>query len=116
MRHSLTGMKLLATQNQEEPGLAAVYPVNKSIRQQTLIALIKQAYEADGDQIVDVIPEAIRTHYRLLSDQQLVAWMHFPETDAQAKAARRTAIFREFFLFQVQLQSLKTQTDAPQNG
>lgn len=115
-RHSLTGMKVLATQTEDEPSLAAIYPVNKHVRQSTLVALIKAAYDREAATMPDIVPEAIRTHFRLLADRAIVHGMHFPTTAAEAKSARRSAIFREFFLFECQLQSLK-QTDAkPVNG
>lgn len=51
-----------------------------------------------------------------MSDAQLVHGMHFPDTPAEAKAARRTGVFREFFLFQLQVQALKQLNANSSNG
>ncbi len=95
-RRSLTGMKILATQSQDQPSMAAIYTVNKNVRMGTLLDLIKTAWERDQQNINDLVPASIREHYRLMSDAQLVHGMHFPDTPAEAKAARRTGVFREF--------------------
>lgn len=115
-RRSLTGMKILATQSQDQPSMAAIYTVNKNVRMGTLLDLIKTAWERDQQNINDLVPASIREHYRLMSDAQLVHGMHFPDTPAEAKAARRTGVFREFFLFQLQIQALKQLNANSSNG
>ena len=115
-RRSLTGMKILATQSQDQPSMAAIYTVNKNVRMGTLLDLIKAAWERDQQNINDLVPASIREHYRLMSDAQLVHGMHFPDTPAEAKAARRTGVFREFFLFQLQVQALKQLNANSSNG
>lgn len=115
-RKGLTGMKVLAVKTDQDPGFASIYSVNKHIRQQTLVNLIKQAFELYQDLIVDWVPAYLRKKYRLLSERVIVAAMHFP-TDAQAaQQARRSAIFEEFFLFQLRLQMLKRQTTIGAQG
>ncbi|KRM72799.1 DNA helicase RecG [Lacticaseibacillus brantae DSM 23927] len=116
LRHTLTGMKVLATQNSEHPSFTGIYPVNKHVRQSWLVELVKQAYDRDGQNLPEMIPDDIRAKYKLLPEQAIVAGMHFPQTPEQASAARRSAVFREFFLFQLQLQALRQQTDATSNG
>ncbi|MFD1429943.1 ATP-dependent DNA helicase RecG [Lacticaseibacillus mingshuiensis] len=106
-RHTLTGMKVLATQTEDAPSLAGIYTVNKYIRQSTVIDLIKAAWQRDGQNIPDVVPLAVRERLKLLPDQAIVHGMHFPSDADEAKAARRSAIFREFFLFQCKIQSLR---------
>ncbi|WP_390404685.1 ATP-dependent DNA helicase RecG [Lacticaseibacillus jixiensis] len=115
-RHTMTGMKVLATQTQDAPSLAGIYPANKNIRQSTIVELIKAAYQRDGDNIYDVVPQAIRTRFKLLTDAQIVHGMHWPDTAQEAKAARRSAIFREFFLFEAQIQALRQDNAMTQNG
>ena len=78
--------------------------------------MIKAAWERDQQNINDLVPVSIREHYRLMSDAQLVHGMHFPDTPAEAKAARRTGVFREFFLFQLQIQALKQLNANSSNG
>lgn len=115
-RHSMTGMKVLATQTEDAPSMAAIYPANKNIRQSTLAELAKAAFAKEQGHIPDIIPQVIREKLRLLSDEQLIQGMHWPKTPAEAKAARRTAIFREFFLFECQIQSLREDSQLAANG
>lgn len=104
-RKNVVGMKVLMqnTANDLDP----IYSVNKQIRQKKLIELIHTAFETTGDQLQEVIPAPIRNHYRLLTDHDLVQQMHFPKTIQESDAARRTAIFREFFLFEAKIQRLR---------
>lgn len=115
-RSSLTGMRVLATQDEDTPSLAAIYPLSKSVHQKFLMDLIKEAFKRDGDEIQSVVPVTIRQRLRLLDDRTLVQWMHFPETAEQATAGRRSAIFREFFLFEARLQQMKAHAAAPAAG
>ncbi len=115
-RHTMTGMKVLATQEVDAPDLAGIYPVNKHVRQATLVELVKTAYEREAQTMGNVVPAAIRAEFRLLDDAQIVHGMHFPDSAAEAKAARRSAIFREFFLFESQIQALREDSHSAGNG
>ncbi|ALB29114.1 ATP-dependent DNA helicase RecG [Companilactobacillus heilongjiangensis] len=103
-RRSLMGMKVIDVHGNS---VDSVYSVNKNIHQKTLINLIKAAYEKYHDQIDTIVPAYIRTKYKLLDDEQIVSGIHFPKTQEQGDEARRSAKFREFFLFQCGLQSIK---------
>lgn len=103
-RRSLMGMKVIDV---HDNSVDSVYSVNKNIHQKTLINLIKVAYEKYHDQIDTIVPAYIRTKYKLLDDVQIVSGIHFPKTQEQGDEARRSAKFREFFLFQCGLQSIK---------
>ena len=105
-RQSLSGMKLLSSAN---GAMGSIYPANKEIRQATIKKLVVAAYDAYAPTIVDLIPEPVRVKYRLLHRQQMIHDMHFPADAVAAKAARRTAKFEEFFLFELRLQIMKQQ-------
>lgn len=111
-RRSLTGMKVIDVNSDDS--IDSVYSVNKSIHQKTLIGLIKSAFEKYHDSIDTVIPEYLRQKYKLLDDEQIVEGIHFPKSEEQSDEARRSAKFREFFLFQCGLQSIKL-NDSQQN-
>lgn len=103
-RRSLMGMKVIDV---HDNSVDSVYSVNKNIHQKTLINLIKAAYDKYHDQIDTIVPAYIRTKYKLLDDVQIVSGIHFPKSQEQGDEARRSAKFREFFLFQCGLQSIK---------
>ncbi len=112
-RRQLNGMKILASGNADP--MASVYPSNSGIRQKTIQQLVQAAWEQYHDEITNLIPAPIATHYRLLDREQMIHDMHFPKTLEAAQAARRSAKFEEFFLFQMQLQQLK-RADKTQAG
>lgn len=113
-KKSVVGLKVItaATKNELDP----IYSVNKGIRQKKLVSLIQEAYDHYHDLLTDVIPEGVRQHYRLLTDQELVRQMHFPKNQTESLQARRTAIFREFFLFELQIESLRVQNHQSDAG
>ncbi|KRK91467.1 ATP-dependent DNA helicase RecG [Companilactobacillus futsaii] len=110
-RRSLMGMKVIGV---NDNSVDSVYSVNKNIHQKTLINLIKVAFEKYHDQIDTVVPSYLRLKYKLLNDEEIVSGIHFPKDEEQSEEARRSAKFREFFLFQCGLQSIK-QNDKNKN-
>ncbi len=104
-RQEIMGAKLVSAHNAQSMG--AVYPVNKHIRQATLRKLIKQAYHKYSDVIATLLPIRLRQEYQLLDRKTMIHDMHFPQDGPAAKAARRTAAYEEFFLFQLRLQAIR---------
>lgn len=113
-RKSLTGMKILGAQQEEE--FAPIYHVNKVVRQTTLIQLIKQGFEQYYAVIEENLPLSLLEKYRLLSRQEAMYAMHFPKNAKEHHQAKRRVIFEEFFLFQMALQGLKQKERAEVNG
>lgn len=104
-KQSLAGMKIMA-QKTSETDLAPVYSVNKSVKQKKLQSLIDLAIEGYLPSVEEIIPSQTRTHYRLMPESDMLRLMHHPNDAKEAQLARRTAIFREFFIFQMQLATL----------
>ena len=100
-KQALSGFKMVA--EKKDSGFAPIYSVNRHLKQSKLQKLIDLALDEVLDEVGETIPAALREKYRLLSDQVLIEKMHHPKNGNEAKIARRSAIFREFFLFQVQL-------------
>lgn len=113
-RSSLSGMKII-NPNNADSAFGSIYPASKAVRQATLQKLIKQAYDEYGDDIENIIPGSLQEKYRLLSRRQMIHDMHFPASQDASAAARRSATYEEFLLFQMQMQELK-QSDATTNG
>lgn len=113
-KKSLTGMKILSSGQQED--FAPIYHVNKSIRQTTLVQLIKAALEKYGDWIEENLPQELLTKYRLLSRKEAIYAMHFPKDTNEHHQAKRRIIFEEFFIFQMQIQGLKYAQKSEKNG
>lgn len=105
LRQSFTGMKIIPVGQQND--FTGVYRASKEINANQIKKLVEVAFNEYSDLIVDIVPTSIRNKYRLENRKQMVHDMHFPQNNQQANLARRSAIFEEFFRFQVGLQKLK---------
>lgn len=113
-RRSLTAFKFVAAK-ENDSGMAPIYPVNRHVKQKKLVDLINVAIDDFIDQVQDIVPEKLRQEYRLLKDQVIIEKMHHPKNSHEAELAKRSAIFREFFIFELQL-ALLTRNDGKQMG
>ncbi len=114
-RQSLSGFKFVVTK-ENDSGMAPIYPVNKHVRQKKLVDLINLAIEDFLPEVKDIVPLAIRPKYSLLSDQEIIVKMHHPKNGQEAELAKRSAIFREFFIFQIQLAELTASNNQKARG
>ncbi|ANZ56751.1 ATP-dependent DNA helicase RecG [Lactobacillus helveticus] len=113
-RQSLSAFKFIAAK-ENDSGMAPIYPVNRHVKQKKLVSLINLAIDVFLDQVRDIVPENIREKYRLLTDQEIIQKMHHPKNSTEANLAKRSAIFREFFIFELQL-ALLANHDGKQAG
>lgn len=114
-RQTLNGMKILSSSSQSED-FSPIYHVNKSIRQTTLIQLIKQAFEQYYGYIEENLPQNLVDKYRLFARNEAMWAMHFPKNMNDHHQAKRRVVFEEFFIFQMKIQGLKTREKAEKNG
>ena len=111
-QQSLTASKIIKQSNDE---LESIYPVNKSIKQNTLKQLIIDAFGLYSDKIENIIPESLIKKYQLVNRKTQIKEIHFPKNINDAQAAKRTAIFEEFFLYQMKIKIMQ-QSDANNFG
>ena len=111
---ALTGMKLLA---QVEDDLQPVYRLSQGVSQSALVKVIKTAFEAGLDQLLEEnLPQILMDKYHLLSRRQAVRAMHFPKDFEEYKQALRRVKFEELLFFQLQLQVLKEENRSVGQG
>ncbi|AEJ30876.1 ATP-dependent DNA helicase RecG [Leuconostoc sp. C2] len=101
---ALTGMKMI---NASTDALDPIYPASKQVTAKTIRHLIELAWADVRGTLDSLVPTTIREKYRLLDRNSQIEAMHFPVDMLAAKAARRSAAFEEFFVFQMRLQLLK---------
>lgn len=101
---ALTGMKMISAM---ADALDPIYPASKQVTAKTIRHLVEVAWADVRGTMPDLVPEEIREKYRLLDRNTQIENMHFPTNMLAAKAARRSAAFEEFFIFQMRLQLLK---------
>ena len=111
---ALTGMKLLA---QVEDDLQPVYRLSQGVSQSALVKVIKTAFEAGLDNLLEEnLPQILMDKYHLLSRRQAVRVMHFPKDLEEYKQALRRVKFEELLFFQLQLQVLKEENRSVGQG
>lgn len=114
VKGALTGMKLLA---QVEDDLQPVYRLAQGVSQSALVKVIKTAFEAGLDQLLEEnLPQVLMDKYQLLSRRQAVRAMHFPKDLEEYKQALRRVKFEELLFFQLQLQVLKEENRSVGQG
>ncbi|MDA9427991.1 ATP-dependent DNA helicase RecG [Enterococcus mundtii 1A] len=113
-RKALNGMKILGSQSPDD--FSPIYHVNKSIRQTTLVDLIRRGFSEYGDLIEENLPLSLIEKYRLLDRPTAVRSMHFPQNHEENHQAKRRMVFEEFFFFQMHLQGLKKAEKSEKNG
>lgn len=109
-RQSLSAFKFVA-EKKEGSSMEPIYPLNRHVKQKKLQELIDQAIKEYLPVLENVVPDNLRKKYKLESDQAIVQDLHHPKNGIMAKKAKRSAIFREFFLFQIQLAQMLNQKD-----
>ncbi|AIM24471.1 ATP-dependent DNA helicase RecG [Melissococcus plutonius] len=115
-RKSLNGIKILASKDGKTEDFSPIYHVNKKIHQSTLVQLIQTAFDLYGEAIEETLPNYLLKKYHLLSRKEAMFSMHFPNLPSENYQAKRRIVFEEFLIFQLQIQGLKKQEKAEQNG
>ena len=105
-RQQILGTKLVAADSKAE-AVGATYPANKHVRQATLRKLIRQAFDQYQNVIATLLPISLRQRYQLMERREMIKQMHFPTDTTMAEAAKRTAVFEEFFLVELRLQAIR---------
>lgn len=101
----------------EGPALFAVYPETKGISSLWFRHAIERVMRSGIAEIIDdIIPEALRTDYRLPKAATALIWIHTPKSQKDADVARKRFAFEEVFSIQLAVQqarALGAQKEAP---
>lgn len=90
--------------------IVPIYTVCEGLSIKTLRKAIYNAIELYKNDIVNIVPEHIRTRLGLVDKKVAVAQIHFPETMDSLEHARFSLIFEELFLVQLKLIRLRENT------
>ncbi len=92
--------------NQTESLEEAIYPIykeTKGVTSRWLYHTALKCFEAGIlENIIDPLPEAVRTRYHLPVLKDALVWIHAPKKLEHAKGARKRFAFEEVFTIQVQ--------------
>jgi ATP-dependent DNA helicase RecG len=108
----------LAESGDDEPihagALVPVYSTTEGLHQRTLRSLMYQLVERYVADVVETLPEALRRRRGLIPIGEALAGAHFPQSEAQAAAARRRLAYEDFLLLQLGLAILRSRTTRAQ--
>ncbi len=90
-----------------------IYPATEGLTQPALRGLIQRTLEREGDRLVEIIPEEVRTRAKLWRRADAVRSMHVPSGPEDFHAARRTLAFEELLLLQIGLLLREQPHEAP---
>jgi ATP-dependent DNA helicase RecG len=87
-----------------------VYKSSKTISSTQIAQFVAHALQKYEELIEEVLPYALTKKYRLISHREAVKYMHIPSSPEELRQAHRRLAFEEFFIFQLQLQWFRRQT------
>lgn len=98
-------------QSSDETIFYPVYPETKGITSRFIYHHIQKLFSKGAlDNITDAIPSAILERYHLPSLTTSLVWIHAPQKEADAKAARKRFAFEEVFIIQLARQQERALT------
>ncbi len=93
----------------EKQRIRPIYKATASMPSKTTERLVETALREIKGNVQEIIPEYIVKKYRLMSFEDALRAIHFPESEAQLALAKRRLIFEELLLLQMGLMSEKTE-------
>lgn len=91
------------------------YPLTAKLTAKMLRTAVRNALDAYGDQIPEILPLSLRQKHQLIDRQQAINEIHFPSSEAHRQAAQRRLAFDEFFLLSLGMEMRKDDRTS-QNG
>lgn len=88
---------------QQQTGIVPVYHLKENVDTKKFQQLLRKVYDYYQDQLDDIVPKQLQQRYHLLSHQEAIFKVHFPETTEDVKQATRTLKYEEFLFFQLQV-------------
>lgn len=90
-----------------QQGLIPVYSLTAGITNKTLISLMETAFSGLPSPLDDPLPQWMKQQYALPDFHTAVEKIHFPQTSAQVKLARKRLIFEELLILRLGMWRLK---------
>ena len=88
-----------------DTGILPVYPASKNMTSSAITKLVKTALQ--GCEIENVLPESVRTAYKLCDLRDAIHNIHFPKSAEALEKAKKHLVFEELFILRTGLMLLK---------
>ena len=85
-----------------------IYPLTKGLTSKYIQQLIRQALEACGEDLQELLPQAVLEREDFLTVQEAYNEVHWPTSQARLQRARQRLVFEEFFLYALGLGLMKS--------
>lgn len=86
--------------------LLPIYPLTAGITNNMLTKILKTIFQ-NISSISDFLPNEIKVKYNLIDLNNALYTIHFPKDNEQLINARKRIVFNEFFLFSINIRTLK---------
>lgn len=93
----------------EKQRIRPIYKATSAMPSKTTERLVETALREIKGNVQEIIPEYIVKKYRLMSFEEALRAIHFPESEEHLALAKRRLIFEELLLLQMGLMSEKTE-------
>ena len=88
----------------------------KDVPLKTFKKIVKVALDEYQKEINDDLPLSLRNRYRLISNQEVIGFAHFPENKEQVRQVERRIKYEELLKFQLKMQYLRYQVKSERLG
>ena len=95
---------------QNNPGIVAIYSATKSISQNMIVGIIKNAIKQFLPTMEEYLPQEIIKEFKLISLKDAIYQMHFPSNWSQQNKARYRLVFDELLILQLGVKTIRKAT------
>lgn len=102
-------LEILLGEERPQAGILPLYPLSKGLTQKFLRKLTRDLFDSllAGKLLTETLPERILVACELVGLAKTVEWLHYPKDENSWKAARKRAVFEEFFCLQVKFKKAR---------
>jgi ATP-dependent DNA helicase RecG len=106
-RQVITVQHFQAGPHNKEGDFEPVYSLKGNVKNNTLSKFIKKAFDEYSYLVSENLPAVLLGKYKLMSREEALYQLHFPDSPSGMKQARRRFVYEEFLLFQLKMQALR---------
>lgn len=106
-RQSINVTNLSTGPKDEQANFEPVYSLKGVMHQKTFRRFMRSALDSVKGQFEESLPLELLAEYKLPTIEQALEMIHFPESPAHMKHARRRFVYEELLLFQLKMQGMK---------
>ena len=115
-RQSINVTNMSTGPKDEQANFEPVYSLKGVMHQKTFRRFMRSALDSVKGQFEESLPLELLEEYKLPTIEQALEMIHFPESPAHMKHARRRFVYEELLLFQLKMQGMKKTRQETEKG